>query len=112
MCVLLSLPKSQPEFGGLDPAEVQTGVWGVGDVLRPRADRVVSKRTPVNDDEIYTLMAKRLFNRVDAGCGGARRALMLPGALRAASAASTLEARPLAGVPGNNRSRRIRCTPN
>src|SRR5690606_22233875 len=33
--------------------------------LQARADRVVSKRTPVNDDEIYTLMSKRLFQKVD-----------------------------------------------
>ena len=33
--------------------------------LQPRADRVVSKRTPVNDEEIYLLMSKRLFETVD-----------------------------------------------
>ncbi|MBM2812767.1 MAG: ATPase [Chloroflexi bacterium] len=33
--------------------------------LQARSDRVVSKRTPVNDEEIYTLVSKRLFKTVD-----------------------------------------------
>lgn len=64
VCVLMSLPKSRTEFGGIDPKELQREL-GVLDELKPRADRVVSKRTPVNDDEIYTLMSKRLFQRAD-----------------------------------------------
>ena len=64
VCVLLSLPKSKREFGGLDPAQVQMEL-GVVEELQARADRVVSKRTPVNDEEVYTLIAKRLFKRVD-----------------------------------------------
>ncbi len=64
VCVLLSLPKSRREFGGIDPGELQQQL-AVLDELQPRADRVVAKRTPVNDDEIYTLMSKRLFKRVD-----------------------------------------------
>lgn len=64
VCVLLSLPKSRREFGGLDPAELQRQL-GVLDELQARADRVVTKRTPVSDDEVYTLMSKRLFKRVD-----------------------------------------------
>ena len=35
--------------------------------LQPRADRVVSKRTPINDEDIYVLMRRRLFEHVDAG---------------------------------------------
>ena len=35
------------------------------DELQPRADRVVSKRTPVNDDEIYKLTRQRLFQNID-----------------------------------------------
>jgi len=34
--------------------------------LQPRANRVVSKRTPVNDEEIYTLTSRRLFKKTDA----------------------------------------------
>lgn len=66
VCVILSLPKSRTEFGGLDPVELQTQL-GILDELQARADRVVAKRTPVNDDEIYTLMSKRLFKNVDQG---------------------------------------------
>lgn len=64
VCVLMSLPKSRSEFGGIDPERLQREL-GVLDELKPRADRVVSKRTPVNDDEIYTLMSRRLFQRAD-----------------------------------------------
>jgi hypothetical protein len=64
VCVLMSLPKSRAEFGGLDPEQTQREL-GVTDDLQPRADRVVSKRTPVNDQEVYTLMSKRLFKKVD-----------------------------------------------
>ena len=35
------------------------------DELQPRADRVVSKRTPINDEDIYVLMRRRLFEQVD-----------------------------------------------
>lgn len=64
VCVLLSLPKSQVEFGGIDPEQLQREL-AVTDDLVARANRVASKRTPVNDDEIYTLMSKRLFKTVD-----------------------------------------------
>ena len=64
VCVLISLPKSRREFGGLDPLQLQNEL-AVVDELQARADRVVSKRTPVNDDEIHTLMSKRLFKRTD-----------------------------------------------
>jgi len=64
VCVLLSLPKSLREFGGLDPAQLQREL-SILEELQPRADRVVSKRTPVNDEEIYLLMSKRLFETVD-----------------------------------------------
>ena len=64
VCVLLSLPQSRREFGGLDPTQLQREL-SILDELQPRADRVVSKRTPVNDDEIYVLMSKRLFETVD-----------------------------------------------
>ena len=64
VCVLISLPQSRTEFGGLDPEHLQRELAIVPD-LQARADRVVSKRTPVNDDEIYTLMSKRLFKRAD-----------------------------------------------
>ena len=62
--VMISLPKSRKEFGGLDPTELQ-GQLGILEELQARADRVVAKRTPVNDSEIYTLMARRLFAPVD-----------------------------------------------
>ena len=65
VCVLISLPKSLREFGGVNPEQLQREL-GILDELQPRADRVVSKRTPVNDDEIYLLMSKRLFETVDA----------------------------------------------
>ena len=65
VCVLLSLPQSRREFGGLDPTQLQREL-NILDDLQPRVDRVVSKRTPVNDDEIYVLMSKRLFETVDA----------------------------------------------
>lgn len=64
VCVLLSLPQSRTEFGGLDPDELQAQLGVIPD-LRARADRVVAKRTPVNDDEIYTLMSRRLFKQHD-----------------------------------------------
>ena len=63
-CVLLSLPKSRREFGGLDPEQLQREL-SILDDLQPRADRVVSKRTPVNDEEIYLLMSRRLFEPID-----------------------------------------------
>ena len=65
VCVLLSLPKSRQEFGGLDPQQLQRDLQ-IMEELQPRADRVVSKRTPVNDDEIYLLMSRRLFKHADA----------------------------------------------
>jgi hypothetical protein len=64
VCVLTSLPMSRTEFGGLDPEQLQRELSVLPD-LQARADRVVSKRTPVNDEEIYTLMSKRLFKKVD-----------------------------------------------
>jgi hypothetical protein len=64
VCVLTSLPMSRTEFGGLDPEQVQRELSVLPD-LQARADRVVSKRTPVNDEEIYTLMSKRLFKKTD-----------------------------------------------
>ena len=70
VCVLISLPKSRTEFGGIDPRELQ-GELRIMDELQPRADRVVSKRTPVNDDEVYLLMSRRLFKRADANAAQA-----------------------------------------
>ena len=64
VCVLLSLPKSQQEFGGIDPRQLQRELE-IMEELQPRADRVVSKRTPISDEEIYLLMSRRLFKRVD-----------------------------------------------
>lgn len=64
VAVVLSLPKSQREFGGLDPQEIQQQL-GVVPELQARADRVVSKRTPVSDEEVYTLISRRLFRRRD-----------------------------------------------
>jgi len=64
VCILLSLPKSKREFGGIDPGQLQREI-GILEELQPRADRVVSKRTPVNDDEIYQLTRQRLFEHVD-----------------------------------------------
>ena len=64
VAILISLPKSQKEFGGLDSEEIHRQL-GIVEELQARADRVVSKRTPVNDHEIYTLMSKRLFKQVD-----------------------------------------------
>ena len=64
VCVLLSLPKSIREFGGIDPEQLKREL-DILEELQPRADRVVSKRTPVNDEEIYVLMSKRLFETVD-----------------------------------------------
>ena len=64
VCVLISLPKSTQEFGGLDPKNLQNEL-GILEELQPRADRVVSKRTPVNDEEIYSLTRRRLFQNVD-----------------------------------------------
>ena len=65
VCVLLSLPQSRREFGGLDPQQLQRELSILEDDLQPRADRVMSKRTPVNDDEIYLLTSRRLFKRAD-----------------------------------------------
>ena len=65
VCVLISLPKSRREFGGLDPEQLRNEL-SIMDDLQPRADRVVSKRTPINDEDIYVLMRRRLFERVDA----------------------------------------------
>ena len=65
VCVLLSLPKSRSEFGGLDPEQLRNELT-ILDELQPRADRVVSKRTPVNDEDIYVLMSRRLFESTDA----------------------------------------------
>ena len=64
VCVLISLPKSRAEFGGIDPQTLQRELQ-IMEELQPRADRVVSKRMPVNDDEIYLLMSRRLFKRAD-----------------------------------------------
>ena len=64
VCILLSLPKSKREFGGIDPTQLQRELE-ILEELQPRADRVVSKRTPVNDDEIYKLTRRRLFQSVD-----------------------------------------------
>lgn len=58
--VLLTLPKSQSEFGGIDPGQLQQEL-GIADDLRSHVDAVVSKRTPVADTEVYTLLSKRLF---------------------------------------------------
>ena len=65
ICVLLSLPKSRQEFGGLDPQQLQRELQ-IMEELQPRADRVVSKRTPINDEEIYLLMSRRLFKPTDS----------------------------------------------
>lgn len=64
VCILISLPKSMREFGGLEPEQTQREIGVMAD-LQTQADAVVSKRTPVNDDEVYTLMSKRLFKSVD-----------------------------------------------
>ena len=64
VCVLVSLPKSRREFGGLDPEQLRNELT-ILDELQPRADRVVSKRTPVNDEDIYVLMSRRLFESAD-----------------------------------------------
>ena len=64
VCVLLSLPQSRVEFGGIDPQQLQRDLQ-ILEELQPRADRVVSKRTPVNDEEIYLLMSRRLFRQTD-----------------------------------------------
>ena len=64
VCVLLSLPKSLREFGGIDPQQLQRELE-ITEELQPRADRVVSKRTPINDEEIYLLMSRRLFKKTD-----------------------------------------------
>ena len=64
VCVILSLPKSLREFGGIDPEGLQRQI-GITEDLQARADRVVSKRTPVNDDEIYKLTRQRLFMDMD-----------------------------------------------
>ena len=66
VCVLISLPKSRREFGGLDPEQLHNEL-SIMEELQPRADRVVSKRTPINDEDIYVLMRRRLFEHVDAG---------------------------------------------
>ncbi len=64
VCILLSLPKSKREFGGIDPGQLQREL-DILEELQPRADRVVSKRTPVNDEEIYRLTRQRLFEHVN-----------------------------------------------
>ena len=64
ICMLISLPRSRIEFGGLDPQNLQRELQ-ITEEVQTRADRVVSKRTPVNDDEIYLLMSRRLFKRTD-----------------------------------------------
>ena len=64
VCAIISLPQSVKEFGGIKPEQLQQQL-GVLEDIQPRADRVVSKRTPVNDEEIYTLISKRLFKKVD-----------------------------------------------
>ena len=64
ICVLISLPRSHIEFGGLDPQNLQRELQ-ITEEVQARADRVVSKRTPVNDDEVYLLMSRRLFKGVD-----------------------------------------------
>ena len=66
VCVLISLPKSRREFGGLDPEQLHNEL-SIMEELQPRADRVVSKRTPINDEDIYVLMRRRLFEHVDDG---------------------------------------------
>ena len=66
VCVLISLPQSRREFGGLDPEQLHKEL-GIMEELQPRADRVVSKRTPMSDEDIYVLMRRRLFEEVDAG---------------------------------------------
>lgn len=68
VCVLMSLPKSMIEFGGLDPQQLQREL-GVVEDLQVRSNRVVSKRTPVNDEEIYTLVRQRLFKKADPEVG-------------------------------------------
>ena len=65
VCGLVSLPKSRREFGGLDPEQLRNELT-ILDELQPRADRVVSKRTPVNDEDIYVLMSRRLFESTGA----------------------------------------------
>jgi hypothetical protein len=60
VCVLLTLPQSRQEFGGIDPGQLQQEL-GIVDEIKPRADRVVSKRMPVADTEVYTLISRRLF---------------------------------------------------
>ncbi|MPZ22055.1 MAG: DUF499 domain-containing protein [Dehalococcoidia bacterium] len=64
VCLLLTLPKSKTEWGGIDPAGLQREL-GILDEIRPRAEAVVAKRTPVEDAEVYTLMSRRLFKSVD-----------------------------------------------
>ncbi len=64
VCVLISLPKSRREFGGLDPGQLRNELTILNE-LQPRADRVVSKRTPISDQDIYVLMSKRLFESTD-----------------------------------------------
>ena len=66
VCILISLPKSRREFGGLDPEQLRNEL-NILDDLQPRVDRVVSKRTPINDEDVYVLMRRRLFEHVDAG---------------------------------------------
>lgn len=60
VCVLVSFPKSQVEFGGLNPTHLMSEL-GITETLRTKADRVVSKRVPVSDSEVYVLMSRRLF---------------------------------------------------
>lgn len=64
VCVLLTLPQSRQEFGGIDPGQLQQEL-GIVEEIKPRADRVVSKRMPVADTEVYTLISRRLFKPSD-----------------------------------------------
>ncbi|MBE7520719.1 MAG: DUF499 domain-containing protein [Thermoflexaceae bacterium] len=64
VCVLLTLPQSRQEFGGIDPGQLQQEL-GIVEEIKPRADRVVSKRMPVADTEVYTLISRRLFKPAD-----------------------------------------------
>ena len=72
VCVLISLPKSRREFGGLDPEQLHNEL-SIMEELQPRADRVVSKRTPINDEDIYVLMRKAAVRaRGRRSCGSRR----------------------------------------
>ena len=64
VCVLVSFPKSQNEFLQINSGQLMQEL-GIGDTVRARADRVVSKRVPVSDSEVYILMSRRLFKPAD-----------------------------------------------